>query len=126
MGKELTQQQQRFADEYIISGNATEAYKKAYKNVTKDETASAASSRLLRNVKVADYIRERNLSIQSDKIADMEEVKEFWTNTLRDEENDYKDRLKASEFIARTNGAFIDRQDIHSDNEVSIRVEWAE
>ena len=126
MSKDLTHNQMRFADEYIISGNATEAYKKAYKNVKKDSAARANASRLLTNANVADYIQERNKSIQSDKIADMEEVREFWTNTLRDDENDYKDRLKASEFIAKTNGAFIDRQDINNTGDIGIKVEWVE
>ena len=48
------------------------------------------------------YLKERNKELESQKIADMREVKEFWTNTLRDEENEIKDRLKASEYIAKT------------------------
>lgn len=58
MGK-LTKNQKIFCDEYLIDLNATRAYKVAYKNVTKDETAAASSSRLLRNVKVKDYVNER-------------------------------------------------------------------
>lgn len=55
----LTAKQKIFADEYLIDLNATRAYKAAYKNVKKDETAAAAGARLLRNVKVAKYIEER-------------------------------------------------------------------
>ena len=33
----MTEKQQKFADEYIISLNATQAYKKAYPNVKKDD-----------------------------------------------------------------------------------------
>lgn len=32
---------------------------------------------------------------------------------MRDSEADIKDRLKASEYIAKTNGAFIDKREIH-------------
>ena len=39
----------------------------------------------------------------------MQEVKEFWSELMRDEETDKRDRLKASEYIAKTNGAFLDK-----------------
>ena len=55
----LTPKQKIFANEYLIDLNATRAYKMAYPNVTKEETAAAAGARLLRNVKVAEYIQER-------------------------------------------------------------------
>lgn len=55
----LTENQKRFADEYLTDLNATRAYKEVYKNCKKDETASAAASRLLRNVSVSEYIESR-------------------------------------------------------------------
>ena len=70
----LTKNQKRFVDEYLIDLNATRAYKAAYKSVKKDETAAAASSRLLRNVKVKAYLdkrikdREKRTEITQDKV----------------------------------------------------------
>ena len=55
----MTEKQKSFADEYLIDLNATRAYRKAYPSVKKDETAAQAGSRMLRNVKVAEYIAER-------------------------------------------------------------------
>lgn len=55
----LTAKQKRFADEYLIDLNATRAYKASYPKVKKDETAAQAGSRMLRNVKVAEYIQKR-------------------------------------------------------------------
>ena len=55
----MTDAQKKFCDEYLIDLNATKAYKVAYPNCKKDETANAASSRMLRNVKVQEYISER-------------------------------------------------------------------
>jgi phage terminase small subunit len=40
----LTPNQKIFADEYLIDLNATRAYKHAYKNVKKDETAAVNGS----------------------------------------------------------------------------------
>lgn len=57
----MTEQQKRFVDEYLADDdlNATRAYLVAYPSVKKEETAAAAAARLLRNVKVAEYILER-------------------------------------------------------------------
>ena len=55
----MTEKQKIFADEYLIDLNATRAYRVAYTNVKKDDTAAAAAARMLRNVKVAEYIQER-------------------------------------------------------------------
>lgn len=55
----LTEKQKIFADEYLTDLNATRAYKVAYPRVKNDDVAAPAAARLLRNVKVADYIKER-------------------------------------------------------------------
>mgnify|MGYP002795765718 FL=1 len=54
----MTKKQKIFADEYLIDLNATRAYRAAYPSVKKDETAAAAAARMLRNVKVQEYISE--------------------------------------------------------------------
>lgn len=110
----LSEQQKRFADYYIETGNASESYQRAgYK--AKGNVAEAAASRLLRNVKVIEYIEQQNKMLQDNRIADMEEVKIFWTNTLRDEDMDLKHRLKASEYIAKTNAAFIEKKELKAE-----------
>lgn len=104
----LTEKQKRFADYYIETGNATEAYRRAG-YTSKGKAAEANASRLIRNDKVQKYIDERNSALESDRIASMKEVKEFWSEIMRSELQETKDRLKASEMIAKTNAAFIDK-----------------
>nr|DAM12976.1 MAG TPA: Terminase small subunit [Caudoviricetes sp.] len=60
----MTDTQKRFCDEYLIDLNATRAYKVAYPRCKKDETANAASSRMLRNVKVQEYISKKQQEIE--------------------------------------------------------------
>lgn len=60
----ITEKQKRFVDEYLIDLNATRAYKAAYPSVKKDEVAASAAVRLLRNVKVQAYMKERQKKIQ--------------------------------------------------------------
>ena len=55
----MTEKQKIFADEYLIDLNATRAYRVAYPSVKKEESAASAAARMLRNVKVAEYIAER-------------------------------------------------------------------
>ena len=61
MTKKLTDKQKIFCNEYLATPdlNVTVAYKKAYPRVKNDDVAAAAGSRLLRNVKVAEYIKKR-------------------------------------------------------------------
>jgi len=122
LGKKLTQNQLRFADEYIISGNATDAYKKSYTSVKKDNVARANASRLLTNANVIAYVKKRNNDIQSSKTATMQEVREFWTNVIRDDDAEMKDKIKVSELIGKSNGEFLDR--LEQSGGIDIRVDW--
>ncbi len=81
----LTEKQKLFVDEYLIDLNATRAYKVAYPHVKSDGAAMSAASRLLRNVKVKDYIDEQLEKISSEKIADAQEVMEYLTKVMRRE-----------------------------------------
>lgn len=83
----LTIKQQAFADYYIELGSASEAYKRAYPNVKKDETARAAGSRLLTNVNVKKYVEERMDELKSEKVADQQEILELLTAIVRGETN---------------------------------------
>lgn len=120
----LTERQKRFADYYIKTGNATESARKAGYS---SKTAQEMGYENLRKPHIGAYIEERNAELESKRIANMTEVKEFWTSILRDGEQEAKDRLKASEYIAKTNAAFVDRTEhsghISGDVEITIGVE---
>lgn len=70
----MTNAQKIFCDEYLIDLNATRAYKVAYPNCKKDETAKSAGSRLLTNVNLQTYIankmkeREERTEITQDMV----------------------------------------------------------
>ena len=87
MKQKLTVNQQKFADEYIKSGNATQSYIKAG-YYGKDGTARANSARLLTNANVKSYIDAKMAEIESHKIADAKEVLQFYTRVLREEETE--------------------------------------
>ena len=60
----MTDAQKRFCDEYLIDLNASRAYKVAYPNCKKDETARANSSRLLTIANIQEYISEKQKEIE--------------------------------------------------------------
>lgn len=105
----LTIKQQAFVDHYIRTGNATQSYIDAGYKATSRDVAEANARKLLVNNSVVEYLKERNKQVDTDTIASLQEVKEFWTRVMRDENEFAKERLKASEYIAKVNGAFIDK-----------------
>lgn len=84
----MTRKQKIFADEYLIDLNATRAYKVAYPSVKNDATAAAAAARLLRNVKVREYIEKRLAEKEDALIAKQDEVLQTLTRVLRRQELD--------------------------------------
>lgn len=129
----LTLKQKKFADEYIISCNATEAYLKVYTSVKKENVARTSASRLLTNANVKNYIDERLSEIDSEKIADQKEVMEYLSSVMRGEQTEQtlkscgaewgqeitdievgaKDRIKAAELLGKRYGMWTDKQDIN-------------
>lgn len=119
----LTQKQKLFADYYIQNPNATEA---AIKAGYSKKTARQIATENLAKPYILQYVKSRNKELESERIADMKEVKEFWTNTFRDKDVEMKDRLKASEYIAKTNGAFLDKVEHTGDLGLNVQVDYGE
>lgn len=128
----MTLKQKAFANYYLETGNATESYKLAYPNITKQRTAESAGNRLLSNVEVKKYINERLAQIEDKRIAKIEEVLEYLTKGMRQQleeevvvtENigDYmsearvvkkkigiKDSNKCAELLGKRYGIFTDK-----------------
>ncbi|WP_019123801.1 terminase small subunit [Brevibacillus massiliensis] len=127
----LTEKQKRFADYYIESGNATEAYKRAGYSVKTDEAARVNASRLLTNANVRAYINERIAEKDSQRIAKQDEILEFLTKVMRgelteqipvglgegyfelkDKDTYVKDRVKAAELLGKRYAIWTDKQQI--------------
>lgn len=82
MKRKLTPKQQRFADEYIKSGNA---YQAAIEAGYSRNYAKAQSSKLLENVGIKSYIDEQMAEIASKRIMDATEAVELLTSIARGE-----------------------------------------
>ena len=82
----LTLKQKRFADEYIIGGNATEA---AIKAGYSERTANRIATENLSKPVIKAYLEERLKELDDAKIADQKEVMERLTRFSRREENEH-------------------------------------
>ncbi len=139
----LTEKQRAFCDYYIESLNATESYKKAYPNVTKQRTAESAGNRLLSNVEVRKYIDEQLQKMQSNRIADATEVLEYLTKGMRQELEEevvvtvnkgeftsepqiikkkisIKDSNKCAELLGKRYGLYTEKLEVNGDMGVKI------
>lgn len=124
----LTLKQQKFADEYIITGNASEAARKAGYSKT---YATTHVYKLLENARVKSYIDKRLEEIKSEKVADQQEVMEFLTAVMRGEVDEpmplldgdgyqkvvnvkpnAQARKAAAELIGKRYAMWTDKQDI--------------
>lgn len=136
---ELSLRQKKFADEYIISGNAT---KSAIEAGYSKKTAESIGSRLLRNVKVSEYISKRAQEVFEERAMSVAEalaisasiargeiqqgqtkknVKVYVGDRLEEEtvtETEYQftptieERQRSLDHILKVNGAYLDRKEI--------------
>lgn len=121
----LTLKQKRFADEYIISANATAA---AIKAGYSKKTARSIGQENLTKPDIKAYIDERLEKLDSEKIADQKEVLQYLSSVMRGEQQEKtlisigefgqeivdidvgaKDRLKAAELLGKRYRLFTDK-----------------
>lgn len=143
--RKLTLKQQAFADNYIEIGNATEAYKRAYPNVKRDETARSASSRMLTNVNVKSYIENRMEELKSERVADQQEILELLTSIARGEttaatlrsvdvgvqtiDEDMPptmgERIKAAELLGKRHAMWTEKQEVGITGTIDNKVDFS-
>ena len=135
LGK-LTSRQQRFADEYIISGNAMQS---AVKAGYSKKYAKSDSHKLLENTGIKTYIDERLKEIESAKTATQQEVLEYLTSVMRGEQREQtligkgmgfqektyidvsaKDRLKAADILNKIHMAREEKSATATENIVIV------
>lgn len=117
----LTQRQKLFCQEYVKSGNATQA---AIHAGYSEKTANRIASENLTKLDIQNYLQELNNTITTNNIAEAKEIQEALTKIIRGQmleevpmclEGSFymakkqvtpKDRLRACELLAKMIGAF--------------------
>jgi phage terminase small subunit len=106
---ELTQKQQKFVEEYLKSGNATQS---AIKAGYSKKTAKEVGCENLTKPNIKAEIEKINKETHNANIATIEEIKEFFSETIRDQFCDRKDRISAAKELAKIQGAYIDKVEL--------------
>lgn len=109
----LSLKQKKFCEEYIISGNATDAAKKAGYS---EKTAYSIGTENLKKPEIKKYIKDLTKVPQSARIATGEEVLKFFTEVMKNSEVGWKDRLRAAENLAKRQG--VDKPTDAEDDQV--------
>lgn len=92
----LSNNQKLFCQKYLELGmNGTQAYLNVYKTCKKEETAMASASRLLRNVKVKEYIEELQSKVEEKAIVSIEDIVKELTAIA------FTDRTKISKMVTK-------------------------
>lgn len=121
----MTNKQKRFADEYLIDCNATQA---AIRAGYSEKTARQIGQENLSKPDIKKYIDEQLEKMQSDSVASAEEVMQYLTSVVRGQSTssvlslcgdgcqeviekapDEKERLKAAELLGKRYGLFTDK-----------------
>ena len=141
-GGKLNERQRRFADEYIISRNATQSAMKAGYS---EKTAYSIGQRLLKNVEISEYIKkrteelfdERSMSIAealalSASIARGETQQGYSKKTVKTAEGvevsettyeftpTIEERQRSLDHIFKVNGAYLERKEIEMSSAVQF------
>lgn len=105
----MTRKQKIFCEEYLISGNASDAARKAGYS---ENTAGSIGAENLKKPEISAYIAERMKEQGAKLVADANEVIQFYTAVMRGEVKDQfgldsslADRLKAADALMKRHNA---------------------
>lgn len=95
MGQTLTPKQKAFADAYIANGgNATKA---ALEAGYKENSAYSIGCENLKKPEIAQYVAERQGSLENTRLLTLQEIQEFRCGLIQDKRANASDKLKAAE-----------------------------
>lgn len=136
----LNERQKKFVDYYLQSGNLSESARKA--GYTKKSCATTANE-LIKNPKIQNAINARLKEMESERLAETQEILEYLTAVMRGEKDEEivvnvgtgkgytqaqkvraqvgaKERLKAAEMLAKVKGLFISKSEVDLNGAIPV------
>lgn len=101
----MNERQKRFCEFYVgeCVGNVVQS---ALKAGYAETYAYHKAYKLLENVEIKNYIKELSANDTQKRIASAEDIQAFWSDILNNTEEQTKNRLRASELLAKAKGLF--------------------
>lgn len=113
VGDHLTLKQERWIEEYLKCDDYTISSRNAGYTGNNDNLKSMGYQNSLKFKKIIEERRkELSAKLKKDTIADLDKIYSFWTITMNDSNEKMNDRLKASEMLAKSQGAFVERVEV--------------
>jgi hypothetical protein len=113
VGDPLTPKQEKWIEEYIKHDDLTIASRNAGYNGSDNSLRAIGYQNKVKFKELLDARRkELSNAITGGTIAELEDIYAFWTGVLNDPNAKMNDRLKASEYLAKAKGAFIEKRQI--------------
>ena len=85
--------------------------KKAMIDAGYSKTYADRNSKYLLGI-IGDEIKKAQENIKNDNIKSIEEVQQWWSEVMDDNEESTKNRLKASELLVKSKGGFIEKMEV--------------
>ena len=104
MAEKLNRREQTIINYKANGGNM----KRAMIDAGYSETYADRNSKYLLGI-IGEQIKKEQNAIKSKKIKSVEEIQEWWAERMDDEELEMKDRIKCSENLAKSQGAFVEK-----------------
>ena len=107
MAEKLSRREQTIMNYKANGGNM----KQAMTDAGYSETYADKNSRYLLGI-IGEQIKIEQNTIKSDKIKSVQEIQEWWSENMDDDSLDMKDRIRCSENLAKSQGAFIEKVEV--------------
>lgn len=108
MGKSADRQQQVILNYKANGGNM----KKAMIDAGYSETYADRNSKYLLGI-IGEEIKTQQKEIKSDKIKTITEIQEWWSGVMDDAEEDMAQRIKCSDLLAKSQGAYVENVNVN-------------
>lgn len=103
----MNERRKRFCQYYVgeCKGNVTQS---ALKSGYSESYSAHKAYTLLANIEIKQYIKQLQADDEAKRIVSGDDIRRFWSNIMNDEKRPIKDRIKASELLAKCKGLFKD------------------
>lgn len=120
----MTERQEKFCREFIKTGNATKAYKKAGYDTEDYDAIRSNASRLLTNDNVKARLEELRRKAEAKEILSASQIRALLTNIATDKESSKLEVMKALDILNKMNGEYITKTQITGADGGPVSVSW--
>ncbi len=107
-GVTVTARQKKFAEYYAQSGNAAQS---AIKAGYSESYATHRTDEMLKNVEIAEYLKELSQKAQDERILTAKERQSMLSDIAKDEKNSPSDRIRAVDTLNKMTGEYTVKVD---------------